>query len=399
MNALVMGSPTHDSTDTPAAAAAGTARPLRVMIAGGGTGGHLFPGVALAEQVLAAGGEVRFVGTERGIEARVIPELGWTLDRIEVSGIKGRGVRGLISGLLRLPKAWLQSRRIIAGFDPDVVVGVGGYASGPIVATAWLMRRPTAILEQNSVPGITNRILGRLVRKVFATFPDVHGRFPARKVVLAGNPIRAALVERLEQARSDANANAEATSAAGGRPPRLFVFGGSQGAQAINGAMIEAAAALAEALPGLEIWHQTGKSEVERVREGYAAAGLSEPRVRAVPFIRDMSEPYAWCDLVLCRAGATSLAELAAVGCPALLVPFPHATDDHQTHNAAALVEAGAARLIPQSELDADRLVAEVGGLLGDEAGLEKMRQAMLGAARPRAAAEILAGLGELAKR
>ncbi|WP_255216843.1 glycosyltransferase, partial [Pseudenhygromyxa sp. WMMC2535] len=191
MNALVMGSPTHDSTDTPAAAAAGTARPLRVMIAGGGTGGHLFPGVALAEQVLAAGGEVRFVGTERGIEARVIPELGWTLDRIEVSGIKGRGVRGLISGLLRLPKAWLQSRRIIAGFDPDVVVGVGGYASGPIVATAWLMRRPTAILEQNSVPGITNRILGRLVRKVFATFPDVHGRFPARKVVLAGNPIRA----------------------------------------------------------------------------------------------------------------------------------------------------------------------------------------------------------------
>ncbi|NVB43705.1 glycosyltransferase, partial [Pseudenhygromyxa sp. WMMC2535] len=164
---------------------------MRVMIAGGGTGGHLFPGVALAEQVLAAGGEVRFVGTERGIEARVIPELGWTLDRIEVSGIKGRGVRGLISGLLRLPKAWLQSRRIIAGFDPDVVVGVGGYASGPIVATAWLMRRPTAILEQNSVPGITNRILGRLVRKVFATFPDVHGRFPARKVVLAGNPIRA----------------------------------------------------------------------------------------------------------------------------------------------------------------------------------------------------------------
>jgi UDP-N-acetylglucosamine--N-acetylmuramyl-(pentapeptide) pyrophosphoryl-undecaprenol N-acetylglucosamine transferase len=375
----------HASSD-----ATQVARPLRVLIAGGGTGGHLFPGIALAEQIVAGGGEVRFVGTERGIEARVVPEQGYGLELIEVSGIKGRGIKGLIAGLLRLPRAWLQSRRIIRRFNPDVVVGVGGYASGPIVATASLMRRPTAILEQNSVPGITNRILAKLVRRVFATFPDPRGHFPARKLALLGNPIRAELVERLEQARAQVGGEQE-------HPPRLFVFGGSQGARALNSALIESAAALAEALPGLEIWHQTGAGELERVREGYAAAGLEEPRVRVVPFIKDMTEPYAWCDLVVCRAGATSLSELAAVGCPALLVPFPHATDDHQTHNAASLVQAGAAVMIAERELDSARLVGEVTALLGDRDKLANMRAKMLGAAKPRAAVDIHRALVELA--
>ncbi len=373
-------------------------RPLRVMIAGGGTGGHLFPGVALAEQVVASGGEVRFVGTKRGIEARVLPESGWALDTIEVTGIKGRGLRGLVAGLLRLPRAWLQSRAIIREFDPDVVVGVGGYASGPIVATAWLMRRPTAILEQNSIPGITNRILGKLVRRVFATFPDRHGHFPARKLVLAGNPIRAELLERLAEARdlpTSSGAPAE-TGAVPSRPPRLFVFGGSQGAQAINRAMLAAVGPLAERFPGLEIWHQTGEAQVEEVRQGYAEAGFSAPQVRVVSFIKDMSEPYAWCDLVLCRAGATSLSELAAVGCPALLIPFPHATDDHQTHNARALVEAGAAEVVAERELGEGRMAAELGALLADPEGLAAMHAAMLGAARPGAAADIYAGLEQL---
>ncbi|PRP90338.1 UDP-N-acetylglucosamine transferase [Enhygromyxa salina] len=383
MSTLVMSPELRDSAPT-------RARALRVMIAGGGTGGHLFPGIALAEQVRLSGGEVRFVGTERGIEARVVPDQGYGLDLIEVSGIKGRGIKGLIKGLLRLPRAWLQSRRIIREFKPDVVVGVGGYASGPIVATAWLMRRPTAILEQNSVPGVTNRILGKLVRRVFATFPDSAGHFPARKVVEAGNPIRAALTERLERAREQAREQ--------GTSPRLFVFGGSQGARALNSAMVDSAAALSEALPGLEIWHQTGQKEIERVRQGYADAGLHEPRVRVVSFIEDMSEPYAWCDLVLCRAGATSLAELAAVGCPALLVPFPHATDDHQTHNARSLVDVGAALMIPERELDGARLVAQITTLLGDPSELARMRDSMLAAAKPRAAADICEALAELAE-
>jgi UDP-N-acetylglucosamine--N-acetylmuramyl-(pentapeptide) pyrophosphoryl-undecaprenol N-acetylglucosamine transferase len=371
-------------------APAQTARPLRVMIAGGGTGGHLFPGIALAEQVVAAGGEVRFVGTERGIEARAVPEHGYGLDLIEVSGIKGRGLKGLIAGLLRLPRAWLQSRRIIRRFNPDVVVGVGGYASGPIVATAALMRRPTAILEQNSVPGVTNRILGKLVRRVFATFPDERGYFPARKLVVAGNPIRAELIERLEHARETVDV-ADQT-----RPPRLFVFGGSQGARALNSALTGAVAALAEALPGLEIWHQTGAGELERTRQGYADAGLSEPQVRVVSFIKDMSEPYAWCDLAICRAGATSLAELAAVGCPALLVPFPHAADDHQTHNASSLVDVGAAVMVAEHELDHERLLAEVVDLLGDRPRLTSMRERMLAAAKPRAAAAVYEALQRL---
>ncbi len=360
------------------------------MIAGGGTGGHLFPGVALAEQVRAIGGEVRFVGTERGIEARVLPESGWDLDLIEVSGIKGRGLKGLVGGVARLPRAYVQSRRLIRHFAPDVVVGVGGYASGPIVATAASMRIPTAILEQNSIPGITNRILGRLVRKVFTTFPDERGFFPRRKVVQAGNPIRAELLERL----AGAGERDEATA----RAPRLFVFGGSQGARALNDAMIAAAAELMRGLPGLEIWHQTGRQESDKVEQGYAALGLHAPQVRVSPFIKDMSEPYGWCDMVVCRAGATSLAELAAVGAPALLIPFPHATDNHQEHNARALVDVGAARLMIESELDGTHLAAQVGELLADREGLAAMRKAMHGAARPDAAREIYGGLVALAR-
>ena len=252
--------------DLPAASSAGlrVARPLRVLIAGGGTGGHLFPGVALAEEVRARGGEVLFVGTERGIEARVLPGQGWALRTIDATGIKGRGLRGLFAGLLRLPRAWWQSLRIVRQFRPDVVVGVGGYASGPVVATAAMLRRPTAILEQNSIPGITNRILAKVVRRVFCTFPDRGGYFPARKVTLTGNPIRRPILAALQAAGV---VHAPASS----RAPRLFVFGGSQGARAINDMMLAAMPALLAQVPTLEIWHQTGKGDQERVREAYGS--------------------------------------------------------------------------------------------------------------------------------
>lgn len=366
----------------------GRLAPVRLMIAGGGTGGHLFPGVALAEHVRALGGEVRFVGTARGIEARVLPDEGWDLDLIEVSGIKGRGLKGLVGGLLRLPRAWSQSRRLLRAFRPDVVVGVGGYASGPVVATASMMGMPTAILEQNSVPGVTNRILARLVRRVFATFPDEAGRFPARKVIMTGNPIRKALLERLV---ADV-----ASDAADPHPPRLFVFGGSQGARAINESMMAALPELRRRIPDLEIWHQTGRAMEAAVQARYEALGWSGDHARVGAFIQDMSEPYRWCDLVLCRAGATSLSELSAVGCPALLVPFPHATDNHQEHNARSLVDAGAAEILLERDLTPERLVDRVEALLGDRAGLASMREAMLGAARPDAAADIYRELLEL---
>jgi UDP-N-acetylglucosamine--N-acetylmuramyl-(pentapeptide) pyrophosphoryl-undecaprenol N-acetylglucosamine transferase len=360
-----------------------------VVIAGGGTGGHLFPGIALAEEIVGEGGEVAFVGTERGIEARVVPEHGYPLELIDVAGIKGTGMGGLFGGLSRLPRAYFQSRALLKRLEPDVVVGVGGYASGPIVATASTMGIPTAILEQNSVPGVTNRILGRMVKRVFATFPDDRGFFPARKLVDSGNPIRRELVERLARAAGDRD---EA------HPPRLFVFGGSQGARAINEAVLEALPALLEALPELEIWHQTGKADHERIEAGYREAGLSPDRARVVPFIKDMAEPYGWCDLVLCRAGATSLSELAAVGCPALLVPFPHAADNHQEHNARSLVDRGAAVMVLESELAPRGLVGHLTELIGDPDRLRQMREAMLAAARPDAAAAILAELHTLAR-
>ena len=388
------GPPESTRQDLPAASSSALRRdrPLRVLIAGGGTGGHLFPGVALAEEVWARGGEVLFVGTERGIEARVLPEQGWPLRTIDASGIKGRGLRGLVAGLLRLPRAWWQSLRVVRQFAPDVVVGVGGYASGPVVATAAMLLRPTAILEQNSVPGITNRILSRVVRRVFCTFPDRGGFFPRRKVTLTGNPIRRPILAALQAAGAPA-ADLRA------RAPRLFVFGGSQGARAINDMMLAATPGLLAQVPGLEIWHQTGRGDQDRVREAYAALGLATPRVRVADFLSDMATPYAWCDMVVCRAGATSLAELAAAGRPAVLVPFPRATDDHQEHNARALVEVGAAVLLREREWSAAALQAAVAGLLIDPERLAAMRAAMLGAARPEAARTIYDLLAALCAR
>jgi len=329
---------------------------------------------------------VLFVGTQRGIEARVLPEEGWPLELIEVVGIKGRGLSGLIRGVARLPAAWQRSRRIIRGFQPDVVVGVGGYASGPIVATAAMMGLPTAILEQNSVPGITNKILGKFVRRVFTAFPDERRFFAPQKVLRTGNPIRAGL----NAPREPGDRRSESSRAAG---PRLFVFGGSQGARAINRSIVESLVTLREAMPQLEIWHQTGASELESVQAGYAEAGFVGEHARVVPFIRDMAEPYAWCNLVLCRAGATSLAELASVGRPALLVPFPHAADDHQRSNARSLVDAGAAALLLESELSGERLGRELIALLADPTALETMSRSMRKHARPRAAAEIYEAL------
>ncbi len=385
--------PTRQALPAPSSSALRAGRPLRVLIAGGGTGGHLFPGVALAEEVRARGGEVLFAGTERGIEARVLPEQGWALRTIDATGIKGRGLRGLIAGLLRLPRAWWQSLRIVREFAPDVVVGVGGYASGPVVATAAMLLRPTAILEQNSIPGITNRILSRLVRRVFCTFPDSGGFFPRRKVTLTGTPTRRPPRAALQAAGGVGAETGE------GRAPRLFVSGGSQGARAINDMMLAATPGLLAQVPGLEIWHQTGRGDQDRVRDAYAALGLAAPRVRVADFLTDMAAPYAWCDLVLCRAGATSLAELAAAGRPAVLVPFPHATDNHQEHNARALVDAGAALLLREGEWTATALQGALAGLLAEPARLATMRTAMLGAARPEAARAIYDQLAALCAR
>ncbi|GAB4558405.1 MAG: undecaprenyldiphospho-muramoylpentapeptide beta-N-acetylglucosaminyltransferase [Haliangiales bacterium] len=370
-------------------------RPMRLLIAGGGTGGHLFPGVAVAEELRARdpAAEVLFVGTERGIEARVLPELGWPLALIAVSGLKTVGALGAARGLSRVPGALWQSRALVRSFDPDVVIGVGGYASGPVVLAARLMGRPTAILEQNSIPGLTNKILGRVVERVFLAFEDSQRFFPAKKIVLSGNPIRRQLLAELRQPGGDSlagehtDAGASPSAAAASAPPRLFVFGGSQGARALNQMVPEACAALVERGVSFSVVHQTGAADLEDTRERYRAHEV-EADCRA--FIHDMAAEYRAADLIVSRAGATTVAELGVVGLPALLIPYPFAADNHQELNARELVDAGAARLRRQAELTPALLADDLAELLGDAALRADMAAAMRRFGRPDAAARVI---------
>jgi UDP-N-acetylglucosamine--N-acetylmuramyl-(pentapeptide) pyrophosphoryl-undecaprenol N-acetylglucosamine transferase len=378
---------------------------MRVLIAGGGTGGHLFPGLAVAEALRAgdAGTEVRFVGTSSGLEARLVPEHGYPLDLIDVAGIKGRGLAGLRAAL-RLPGAAWQALRLLRRSRPDVVLGVGGYASGPVVLLAALLRYPTAILEQNSVPGITNRALGRVVDRVFIAFPEAASYFPAKSTVLVGNPIRAALIHAGARVRADDQRGHGAAPT--GTTPRILVLGGSQGAHAVNELVTGAVEELVkrrgrEALP--RIRHQTGRKDAAEVRARYEALGLSvgdvgdgaQVEVRA--FISDMAAAYAGADLIIGRAGATTLAELTALGLPALLIPFPFATDDHQTRNARFLADGGAARLLPQASTTPALLADEIAALCQDPGRLLAMARASRALGRPDAAAVVAAAARALA--
>lgn len=352
---------------------------LRLMIAGGGTGGHLFPGVALAEELKARDPDavVRFVGTARGIEARVLPELGWDLALIEVSGLKTVGVLGKLKGLVRLPKALWQARRAVKQFRPDAVIGVGGYASGPVLLMARLNGRPTAVCEQNSIPGMTNKLLGRVVRRVFLAFAESRRFFKAKKVALIGNPVRRELAARLVAAAAEPR---------GDRPVTVLVSGGSQGAVAVNDLASEALIALARER-AVGIVHQTGTADEARIAARYRDAGV-EADVRA--FIKDMAGAYAQADLVVCRAGATTVAELAIAGKPAIFIPYPFAADNHQELNAREMAEAGAAQMFRQRELTADKLAAAIEPLLADEGARARMSDRMRALARPGAAAAVI---------
>lgn len=351
---------------------------MKAVIAGGGTGGHLFPGVALAEEITTRqkGNEVVFVGTKRGIEARVIPELGFPLEFIEVQGLKGKGLGARLQGLLRIPTAMLSCFRILRRFRPDVAIGVGGYASGPMIMAAWLAGIPTAILEQNTVPGVTNRILGRVVRSIFVMFEASRAYFPGAKVYVYGNPIRRQLLDNFLKPPE---------------PPqdrfRLLVLGGSQGAHNLNMQMLEAARALAATPGGYTILHQTGARDEEMVREGYSTVDLD---VEVSAFIKDMSAAYRKADLVVCRAGATTLAEVMVAKKASVLVPFPHATDNHQELNGQAMVDAGAAVMMPERELDGARLAQMIESLAEDRERLSEMERSAGRVGRPEAAREIV---------
>ena len=354
---------------------------MRLLIAGGGTGGHLFPGVALAEELRARDpdAQIRFVGTRRGIEARVLPQLGWDLELIEVSGLKTVGALGALRGLLRLPRALWQARRVVRTFAPDAVIGVGGYASGPVVLMARLRGVPTAICEQNSIPGMTNKMLGRVARAVFVSFDGTRRFFKPRKTVVSGNPVRRELVQKL---LGDAGPS---TTTAGDRV-HVLVSGGSLGAVAVNELASEALIALARTTP-LSIVHQTGDKSLDATAQRYAAAGVAA-ECRA--FITDMADAYQRADLVICRAGATTVAELAISGKPALFIPYPFAADNHQEVNARDMAKAGAALVFKQSELTADKLADALRPLISDAARRTEMGARMKSLARPRAAATVI---------
>ncbi len=336
---------------------------MKILLAGGGTGGHLFPAVALAQRLLETepDSEVLFVGTERGIEARVLPELNLPLETIDIAGFVGKGIGGKLALAPKLFRSMRQSGRILDRFRPDVVLGVGGYASGPVLMAARLKKIPFIIHEQNAWAGLTNRLLSRWADRVCLSFPETDSAFPRGRTIVTGNPLRAGM----EDCPPIPEGN-----------PTLLVFGGSRGARAINDTMVETLPLLDSLKGRLRIIHQTGTEDLEAVREGYRKAGWAP--ASAVPFIRDMAGAYARAHLVLCRAGATTVAELTACGRPSIMIPYPFAAADHQTGNARALARKGAVLMLAQKELRADALSTLLLSLFGDR---ERM-QLMAGAAR-----------------
>jgi len=329
-----------------------------MVVAGGGTGGHLFPGLAVAEALAAQGDAgILFVGSAYGLEATTIPRTRFPFRALALRGVRGRGLRGALAFVWHLPVTLLQSWHIVGTFRPTVVLGLGGYSSVPVAVAAWLRRIPLVLLEQNAHPGLANRILARLARKICTTYPQSAQFFPASRAVHTGNPVR--------QLSST------------GRPApdhfTIFAFGGSQGAHTINCAMVDAAPTLAKQIPGVHIIHQTGAADAAWARERYREMGID---AEVLEFVHDMGDAYGRADLVICRAGATTLAEVTALCKPSILVPYPFAADDHQRKNAEVLRDHSAAELILNAELSGERLAACVLELVHDRERLRAMAAA-----------------------
>ena len=347
-----------------------------VLILAGGTGGHIFPGLAVAEALRRRDVPVVWLGSEGGMETRLVPPAGIPVETLRVRGLRGKGALALLKAPFGLLRACLQALAVLRRLRPRAVVSFGGYVAGPGGLCAWLLRRPLLVHEQNRAPGLTNRVLARFARRVLCGFP---GSFPVGRAEVVGNPVRPAIA---------ALPPPSARLAGRGGAPRLLVLGGSQGAHALNRVLPQVLAGLpSDQRP--QVRHQCGERHAEATGATYTGAGVA---ASVEPFIADMAEAYGWADLVLCRAGALTLAELCAAGVGAVLVPYPAAVDDHQTRNAAYLVEAGAAVMVPEGEDFAGRMAAALRGLLADAT----RRLAMAEAARSIAAtdaAERVAGI------
>jgi UDP-N-acetylglucosamine--N-acetylmuramyl-(pentapeptide) pyrophosphoryl-undecaprenol N-acetylglucosamine transferase len=363
---------------------------LRVLMVAGGTGGHIFPALAVAEQLRARGAHpersgrkylIEFLGTKRPLEARLIPGAGFPLRSVNAAGLKGMsGFRGL-RNLMLLPRTAVATARVLRDFQPQVVVGVGGYLAGPVMVEAALQDIPTLLIEPNALPGFTNRVLAPVVRLAAVGFEQA-ARFYGEKARLTGLPVRAAFYTIPSKRHV--------------LPFGILIVGGSQGSKAINELMIQCAPFLGRESGWLEVVHQTGETDYNAVREAFLEHGV---RGRVHAFIDDMPGALAQADLVVSRAGAMAVAELAAAGRAAFLIPFPAATDQHQLANARALEVAGAARVLLQAELTPERLMREIRELLSEPLRLIEMERAAKSLARPEAAAHIADLVEELAAR
>ena len=352
----------------------------RVILTTGGTGGHIFPALAVAEEIKRRFPESRllFVGGGYGPEKNIVPKAGLEFFALPARGVMGRGVRSL-GAPLWMSRSICRAIMLIMRFKPQAVIGFGGYAAFSGVLAAILGRVPVAIHEQNSIPGMANRLLGAWVRKIFLSFPDEAHIFPAGRTVITGNPVRQAI-----------RSAAESADRKGFGAPRLLVAGGSLGASAINAAVVKALPELVAA--GVELRHQTGPADFEKIKLAYKELGVDSSGVSV--FIEDMAGAYAWADLALCRAGATTVAELTVSGSASLLIPFPYAAGDHQTANARMLAQNGAAVLLAEEDIDKEQSFAQmILNLLRDKAGLKKMRKASKEMGRPGAAAAVVDGL------
>lgn len=348
-----------------------------VMITAGGTGGHVYPGLAVARALMAQGIPVVWMGTRKGLEARVIPEAGIDMAWLDVNGLRGKGWKTIVMAPVNLIRALLQSVQIMRKYQPAAVLGMGGFVAGPGGLVAALMGKPVVIHEQNAVAGLTNKLLSSVSRRVLEGFP---GTFASnRKVMATGNPVRldiASLPAPLERLADRED-----------QPVHVLVVGGSLGAQALNQMVPQALAQLDAGIRPL-VRHQAGVKNIDDARQHYQAAGVD---AEVMPFIEDMAEAYAWADLVICRAGALTIAELAAAGVAAILVPFPYAVDDHQTANGNYLADNGAAMLIQQRELTPEKLAAVLQDLCSDRAKLRQMSMASRELAKPHATAQVAA--------
>jgi UDP-N-acetylglucosamine--N-acetylmuramyl-(pentapeptide) pyrophosphoryl-undecaprenol N-acetylglucosamine transferase len=344
---------------------------MKVLIAAGGTGGHIYPGIAVAKEIARRGAqsEVLFVGTARGLETKIVPAGGFQLSLINSAGLKNVGFIGKLKGLFVLPKSFFEARSLMKKFKPNVVIGAGGYVSGPVLLMASLMRIPTLVMDSNALPGFTNRMLARFVDKAALTFEEAIPFF-GKKGIVTGNPVRKEFFE-IEPKTRDEKIN-------------LLIFGGSQGARAINSAMAEALDFLQNYKKRLQITHQTGESDFEKIAEFYKRAGLETADVR--PYISNMVEEFAKTDLIICRAGATTCAEVAAAGRAAIMIPLPTAADDHQRKNAEALQNSGAARMLLQRDLTGESLANEIINLITRSEKISAMEMAAKNLARQDAA-------------